>query len=140
MSSMSKGAGGPTASSLWLAASRPVAVLLLTAFAVATANSLDERFFHPDTFATGPWLGRWAFVFVVSVPFILSGLLFLGLPASYALRRFSAETSLNYALAGLVTGAIWGLIVTDRDATDVVLTGLLGAVCLLFWWLLRPKR
>lgn len=140
MSLTSQKAGLSTASSLWLAASRPLAVLLITAFIVATENSLEERFFHPELYATGPWLGRWVFVFVVSIPLILSGLLFLGLPASYALRRLSAETASSYASAGLATGAIWGLIVTDGDMADIFLTASTGAICLLFWWLLRPIR
>ena len=137
---MSQNGGQSTASSLWLAAYRPVAVVLLTAFVVATQNTLEERFFHPELYSTGPWLGRWVFVFIVSIPFIFSGLLFLGLPASYALRRLSAETALNYALAGVVTGAIWGLVMTDRDAADVVRTAFFGATCSLFWWLFRPTR
>jgi hypothetical protein len=115
-------------------------VLLLTAFVVAAENSIEERFFHSELYAAGPWLGRWVFVFVVSIPFILSGLLFLGLPASYALRRLGAESAPNYALAGLVTGAVWGLAVTDRDVSDVGTTAFFGAVCLLLWWLFRPNR
>lgn len=140
MSLTSHSESQPTASSLWLTASRPLAVLLLTAFVVATANTLEERLLDPELYAVGSALGRWAFVFVVSIPFILSGLILLGLPASYVLRRFNAETGPNYAFAGFLGGAIWGLIVTDRDARDIVLAAFFGATCLLLWWLLNPKR
>lgn len=140
MSLTSHNAGQPTTSSLWLAASRPVATLLLTAFVVATENLLEERLFHPELYAAGPWLVRWGGVFVLSIPLILSGLLFLGLPVSYALGRMRAETAPNYAIAGLATGAVWGVLLTDRVISDVVKTAFFGAVCLLFWWLFRPNR
>ena len=119
---------------------RALTAALLTAFVGAIENWLYERFFAPELYAAGPPLSRGVFLAVFSFPYILVGLLLLGLPCAYLLHRMRAESALTYALAGLVTGALWGAVALPNSSPlGFVLCGLYGCVCALFWWWIRPR-
>jgi len=118
---------------------RVLSATFFTALVGAIENWFYERFFAPDLYAAGPPLGRAMFTLGIAVPYILAGLIVLGLPAAYALRRMRAESALNYAAAGLVTGALWGFTTLSSNSYGIALAAFYGGVCALFWWWLRPR-
>jgi O-antigen/teichoic acid export membrane protein len=123
-----------------LIASRTLTATLLTAFAGAIQNWFYERFFAPDLYSAGPPLSRAMWAVVFSFPFILLGLLLLGLPAAYLLHRGRVESALSYGVAGAAMGAIfgafWGF---HASAYGYAVSAFYGCSCALFWWMLRPK-
>ena len=121
-------------------ARRAFAASLLTAVIGGVQNWLYERFFAPDLYATGPPLARAIWAIVFSFPFILAGLLLLGLPVAFLLRRARAENSLTYAVTGAAGGCLWSTLI-GFDATNygIALAAFYGCACALFWWWLRPK-
>ncbi|HEX6661284.1 MAG TPA: hypothetical protein VF067_05395 [Sphingomicrobium sp.] len=119
---------------------RMLTATLLTAFVGALENWLYELFFAPDLYAAGNPLARGVFALGLSFPYILVGLLLLGLPIAYALHRLRAESALTYSIAGLVTGSLWGWIALgSQTAYGLLITAFYGIVCALFWWWLRPR-
>jgi hypothetical protein len=114
---------------------------LLTASVGAVENWLYELFFAPDLYAAGNPVARGLFALGISCPYILAGLLLLGLPAAYALNRLRVENALTYGLAGLVTGPLWGwAAIGTQTAYGFVMAAFYGVVCALFWWWLRPRE
>jgi hypothetical protein len=132
-----KYSGGRRAALLIL---RLLTASFLTALIGAIANWFFELFFAPDLYAAGPPFARGVFVLVVSFPFIITALILLGLPITYALGRFKAESAFVYALAGAASGAAWGALVFGSLTTyGQVACALQGVVCALVWWWLRPR-
>ena len=118
---------------------------LLTALVAAFANWINERIFAPELYAAGHPLARAVFVMVLTFPFILGGLLVLGIPAALCLWRFRVQNILTYALAGVVTGILWGVTVVAMfrptfGITPHIVDATFGSVSMLFWWGLRPRQ
>jgi hypothetical protein len=109
-----------------------------TAFAGAVINFFYELVFRPNPYAAGPPIARGAFLIVWTSPFILVGLIVLGLPTSYLLKRFKVEHSVSYALTGAIAGIAYGVPV-DHHAAWLALVALFGAGSALFWWWFRPR-
>lgn len=115
-------------------------VTFLTALAGAIENWFYERFFASELYAAGHPLARGVFALAFSFPYILVGLVLLGLPADYALRRLRLDGPFPFAVTGAATGVIWGLILLPYvTAYGYFNTAFYGCVCALFWWLLRPS-
>lgn len=91
-----------------LLASRVLTTTLLTAVLGAIENWGYERFFAPELYAAGPPFARATWLIAFSFPFILAGLLIIGLPTAFVLRRARLGSALSYAAVGAVTGALWG--------------------------------
>jgi hypothetical protein len=116
-----------------------VARLFLTTLATATTgaivNFIYELCFRPDLCAVGPPLARGAFVIVWTSPFILVGLIILGLPISYLLKRFNFENSASYLVVGAISGIAYGVLLFQLHHTEWLVTAaLFGAGSALFWW------
>jgi hypothetical protein len=124
---------------LALLVTRVLTATLLTALVIALENWLYELFFAPDLYAMGNPFARGVFLFAVSFPYILIGLIVLGLPTAYALGRFQVESVLTYGVAGLFTGALWGVMVLGSHSYGIANAASYGCVCALFWWWLRPR-
>lgn len=122
-----------------LTASRTLTTTLLTACAGAIQNLFYERFFAPDLYSAGPPLLRAIWLFVFSLPFILVGLLLLGLPTAYLLHRARAESALSYGVAGAAMGALFGGFWGFHTLYGYAVSVFYGCSCALFWWMLRPK-
>lgn len=123
----------------FLLVSRLLTATLLTALIGAIENWFYERFSAPELYAAGPPLGRALFLAGMSIPFILAGLILLGLPAAYALRRTRAESAISYAVVGFILGALYGFVMGALTTNGYVVCGFYGCVCALFWWWLRPR-
>ncbi|HET9428293.1 MAG TPA: hypothetical protein VFO69_08035 [Allosphingosinicella sp.] len=76
---------------------------------------------------------------MLTFPFILVGLIVLGLPAAYLLRRGKLESALSYAAAGGLGGAIWGGILGFQTTYGSAVSAFYGVTCALFWWVLRSR-
>lgn len=122
-----------------LLVTRALTATLLTAVVVVIGNFLYERFFAPDLYAAGPPLARAMWLLAWSSPFILAGLVTLGLPIAYLLHRARAENFLSYGIAGLLTGALWGYLIGAQTSQGLVVSSFYGCACALFWWFLRPR-
>ena len=122
-----------------LLVTRILTATLLTAFVGAIQNWFYERFFAPDLYSAGPPLWRAIGMIGLSLPFILMGLLVLGLPAAYLLRRARFESALSYAAAGATTGTVWGAVLGFQTTYGFVVSAFYGCSCALFWWMLRPR-
>lgn len=122
-----------------LLVSRMLTTALLTAFVGAIENWFYERFFAPDLYSAGPPLLRAIWLAVWSFPFILVGLLVLGLPSAYLLRRGRVESAFSYAAAGAATGAVWGVMLGFQTTYGCAVSAFYGCSCALFWWMLRPR-
>lgn len=119
---------------------RMLTATFLTALVGAIENWFYERFFAPDLYAAGHPLARGVFMLVFSFPYVLVGFVLLGLPAAYALERMRAGNAFAYALAGAVTGALWGVVAVGVLTTyGVAVSAFYGCLCALFWWRLRPR-
>jgi len=117
---------------------------LMTAVVAAIVNWAYERFLAPDLYAAGPPLARAVFVVGLTVPFILGGLLIFGIPAAWVLRRLGSQNVLTFAIAGAVTGVVWGqtvvaLVRPTFGTTPYIVDGVFGATSMIFWWLISPK-
>ena len=119
---------------------RLFAATLLTSLVGAVANFIYELLLRPDLYAAGHPLPRAGFAFILFSPFILAGLIVLGLPTAYLLRRLNAENGMVYAATGVLTGELWGLAILELGTPEgAIMSGLLGGACALFWWWLRHK-
>jgi hypothetical protein len=123
---------------VWLAA-RVLMASLLTALAGAFQNWLYERFSAPDLYAAGHPVARAVWSAAFSFPFILTGLLILGLPTAFLLRRLRAEGGLLYAAAGAATGALFGAVIGFQTTHGFAVSVFYGCFCALSWWWLRPR-
>jgi hypothetical protein len=124
-----------------LLVTRVLTATVLTALIGAIANGFYERFFAPDLYAAGPPLGRGLFRLTMTIPFILVGLILLGLPTAYALARKRAESAFAYALVGTGAGALLGKVAFGFLTTHgYAICAFYGCVCAVFWWWLRPVR
>ena len=123
-----------------LLVTRVLTATFLTAFVGAIENGFYERFFAPELYGAGHPIARGAFLLAFSFPYILVGLILLGLPIAYALMRARAENVVAYALAGAATGALWGKIAIGAVTTyGLATSAFYGCVCALLWWWLRPR-
>lgn len=123
-----------------LLVTRALTATLLTALAGALQNWFYERIFAPDLYAAGNPLARGVAMLAITFPYILLGLIVLGLPTAYALKRVRAENVFTYALAGAGTGALWGKLAAGALTTyGLATSAFYGCVCALFWWWLRPR-
>jgi hypothetical protein len=125
-------------------AARLAARLFLTTVATAAsgavANFFYERFFAPDLYAAGPPILRAAFALAITSPLILAGLIFLGLPLSFLLKRLGIENAISYAVTGALSGVAFGVILTQLHHTELLVTAAsYGTTCALFWWWFRFK-
>ena len=121
-------------------ATRLFLATVATATAGAIVNFFYELFFRPDLYAVGPPSARGAFVIVWTCPFILVGLIVLGLPASYLLKRLNLENSALYLLAGAISGIAYGVLLFQLHHTEWLVTAAsFGAGAALFWWWFRPR-
>ena len=118
---------------------RILTATLLTAFVGAIQNWFYERFFAPNLYSAGPPLWRAIGSVGLTLPFIFVGLLVLGLPAAYLLRRGRLESALSYAAAGTTTGTLWGYVLGFQTTYGYVVSAFYGCSCALFWWMLRPR-
>ena len=122
-----------------LLATRVLATTFLTALAGAIENWGYERFFAPDLYAAGPPLVRAVGALAITFPFILVGLLILGLPAAYVLRRLRTETAISYAATGAVAGVLWGYLIGFQTTYGFGVSAFYGCTCARIWWWLRPR-
>jgi hypothetical protein len=122
-----------------LLVTRLLTATLLTSLIGAIGNWFYERFFAPDLYAAGPPLDRALWLTGMSIPFVFVGLLILGLPAAYLLRRGRAESAISYAIVGFILGALYGLVMGPLTTHGYIACGLYGGTCALFWWSWRPK-
>ena len=112
---------------------------LLTSLVGAIGNWFYERLFATELYAVGPPLGRALVLAGMSFPFIFVGLLILGLPAAYLLRRGRAESTISYAIVGFILGGLYGFIMGPLTTYGYLVCGLYGGACALFWWWRRPR-
>ena len=87
---------------------------------VAWHNLFYELLFRPDLYAVGPPILRAAFAIVSTGPFILVGLIVLGLPVSYLLKRMNFENSASYALTGAIAGIAPNINCTWPPSTSII--------------------
>jgi hypothetical protein len=120
---------------------RVVTVTILTAIAGAAYNSVYEFVFWPRLFALGP-LKRGAFVVAFTIPFILVGLIALGLPITLMLKRLGHEGFLLHAVAGVIAGWAYGLTLLYQGYAMPmqVMFAFFGAACGLLWRWTEPRR
>lgn len=117
---------------------------LLTALLAALVNWTYERSFAPALYAAGHPLARAVFVIVLTFPFILSGILILGIPAALVLRRLQIQNFLTFAIAGAVTGIVWGqtvvaLVRPTFGITPYIVDAIFGATSMMLFWWIRPR-
>ena len=122
-----------------LLVTRLLTATLLTSLVGAIGNWFYERLFTPELYSAGPPLVRALWLAGMSFPFIFVGLLILGLPAAYLLRRGRAESAVSYALVGFILGAVYGFIMGPLTTYGYAVCGLYGGACALFWWWRRPR-
>jgi hypothetical protein len=85
------------------------------------------------------------FALVVSTPFIALGLILIGLPVDYVLRRVEIRSPVAYAACGMLGGLILGAVIVHDNAWDLGNFGLISmgyglATSLVFWTLFRRWR
>jgi hypothetical protein len=120
-------------------AARVLIAALLTALVGAAENWFYERFFAPELYVTGDPVVRAAFAATLTFPFILAGLVIVGLPVAYLLRRIRAESGVVYAAAGAVSGLLVGAAIGFQTTYGFLVSAFYGCSCALFWWWARPK-
>lgn len=91
-------------------AGRLLMAAMLAAAAGALGNTFYEFFFDRGAYAAGPVLARAAFAFAFPFPFILAGLLIVGTPMAYVLRRLQLDNLIAFGLAGAFAGAAIGVV------------------------------
>lgn len=123
-----------------LLVTRALTATFLTALSGAIGNWLYERFLAPELYAVGHPLARGVFMLAVSFPYILVGLILLGLPTASILLKTRAENVFTYAVAGAGAGALWGKVALGSLASNgIAISAAYGFVCALLWWRLRPR-
>jgi len=132
-------------------------VVLLTASAGATWNTIYEYVFRKDLWNAGPPVGRWLFALVVASPIILAALLCIGLPTTWLLAKLRTEGPTQYAAVGALGGlAFWPAIVVPWSWFDDIPSGPLpdniapapllawtavyGVVCAALWFLIARRK
>jgi hypothetical protein len=132
-------------------------VVLLTAFAGATLNTVYEYIFRKEFWSAGTPVARWAFAVAVASPFILAALLVIGLPTTWLLAKLRAEGPIQYATVGTLGGlAFWPAIVVPwswfDDVTSsplpdsiaplplIAVTALYGLACAVLWFLIARRK
>lgn len=131
-------ANRPTRQVLGVAA-RALGATLIAAAVGTILNVIQVRVAWGPVYAQ-PILWRALGGFLFAIPYTLAGLLLLGLPAAFMLRRFRAETTWNYSLVGAALGATWFYLwVRSPDLASWGLGAVLGCVCALSWWKLQPN-
>jgi hypothetical protein len=80
------------------------------------------------------------FIYVLTIPFILTGLILLGLPTSYLLKRLKLESWLSYALVGaaLGVGCVYALL-SYLTPFGIAAGAGYGCPCAIVWFALRRK-
>ena len=122
------------------AVARMLGATAITAVIGAVANGVNERIFDQDAYNAGPALGRALFAFTLTSPFILVGLLLIGLPTDYALRRFQFYNAFAFGFSGAAAGLACGAILVDGLSESLVIFAGYGCVSALAWWALRPSK
>lgn len=123
-----------------LVASRLLATAAITALIGAVLNTFHQMLFDPDRYNSGPPLSRAIFDYVLTIPFILTGLILLGLPTSYLLKRLKLENWLSYALVGaaLGVGFLYALL-SSLTPFGIRAAAVYGGLCAIVWFALRRK-
>jgi hypothetical protein len=79
-------------------------------------------------------------VLTLTFPFILTGLILLGLPVAFTLMRVRGENALTYAVIGAGAGALFGkAVIGVATPYGIATSAFYGCTCALFWWWLRPR-
>lgn len=129
-----------TAERVFLVVTRVLTATFLTALLGAIGNWLYERFLAPELYAVGHPLARGVGMFALSFPYILLGLILLGLPTAYILSKRRAENVFTYAFAGAVAGTLWGKVALGSLTTaGIAISAAYGCLCALLWWGVRPR-
>jgi hypothetical protein len=111
---------------------------LCTGLAGAIGTMIYGRLLSPGPPDEAFPLRSYGTLFVISLPYIFAGFLFLGLPITFILKRLRLEASLAYAAAGVAAGILWGAIVLPRS--DLALSAYYGLAGSLFWQQFRPRN
>lgn len=120
-------------------ARRLLAAAALTAAVGAVGNTFYEFFFDPQADATGPVLARAAFAFAFLFPYILAGLLVVGAPTAFILRRFRMDNLVVFGLAGALAGAAIGVIAASGFPRLQMTFAVYGCVSAIAFWALRRR-
>ena len=104
-------------------------IMAVTVTAIARIALGDESYGFDDV----------AILSIAGIPFTLGGFVVCGVPAIYLLKRLKAESTLNYAFAGAVTGSLWGYIIAPMAIEFLLLSALYGTLSALLWWGLRVR-
>lgn len=121
-------------------AARLIAAAALTAALGSLAGMICERLFDPEGYAAGPPLARAAIAFAVPFPFVFAGLLVVGVPVAYTLRRLRLESGIGYALAGTAAGGLIGIALATGLPRTQILCVAYGCVSAVSLWMLLLRR
>ncbi len=124
-----------------LVASRLLATATITALTgVVLIEFYEIFFFDPEYYNLGSHLTRAIFYCVVTIPFILTGLILLGLPTSYLLKRLKLESWLSYALVGAALGAgVPYALLSYLTPVGIGGAAVYGCLCAIVWFAMRRK-
>lgn len=123
-----------------LVACRLLATATITALIGAVLNEFYRVFFDPELYNSGPRLSGAIFFCVLTIPFILTGLILLGLPTSYLLKRLKLENWLSYAFVGatLGVGFLYALL-SYLTPFGIGSAAVYGCLCATVWFAFRRK-
>ena len=118
-----------------LVASRLLATAAITASIGAVLIEFYQMFFDPEYYNGGSRLSGTIFFYVFTIPFILTGLILLGLPTSYLLKRLKLENWLCYALVGAVLGVgfLYALL-SHPTSFGTGAAAVYGCLCAFVWF------
>lgn len=119
--------------------SRLLMAAALTAAVGALGNTFYELLFDPEGYTAGPVLARAAFAFAFPFPFILAGLLVVGTPTAFFLRRFHFDNLIVFGLAGALVGAAIGFVVVSGLPRLQTVFGVYGCVSAVAYWALQQR-
>ena len=125
-------------------------VIVVRLFIATTATALlgalvivaYELFAAGDRSTMGSPLEAVAELAVLTGPFILFGLIVLGLPVSFVLWRLRIESTFSYILAGALAGVAFGFVVLriPAEAGGAALVASYGAMAAVCWrWSRYPN-